>query len=119
MKTPVRLFAMCAILGLASCIDSHDPDRTAEKTAVPDDAHPLAGFWKEPGCTDNFGLAIAPAGGKTYSISFCGPGGCFKPGTYRPNTTLVDDPAYKVVDANTIEVKGADGFSKYVRCAKR
>ena len=93
-------------------------DSTAEKTAVPSETHPLAGFWKGPDCSDNFGLAITPAG-DLYSVSFCGPGGCFAPGTYRPNTNLVNDPQYHVIDNNTIEVNGSDGFSKYVRCPSR
>jgi len=100
---------------LASCGPA---DWTAEKIAIPTAAHPLAGFWKEPGCSDRFGLAIAPAG-ELYSVSFCGPGGCFEPGTYRPNTTIVHDVTYHVIDNNTIEVKGRDGFSTYVRCPSR
>ena len=108
----------CAALAVA-CDDSHDPQRTAEKLAIPSPTHPFAGFWKEPGCADNFGLAIAPSGPNLYSVSFCGPGGCFKPGTYRPDTPLVGDPAYRVVDNDTIEVGGLGGFTRYVRCDKR
>jgi hypothetical protein len=93
-------------------------DWMAEKTAVSSPTHPLAGFWKEPDCSDRFGLAIAPAG-HDYSVSFCGPGGCFAPGTYRRNTGLFHDPAYHIVDNDTIEIKGRDGFSTYVRCPSR
>jgi hypothetical protein len=77
----------------------------------------LAGFWKDH-CEDDFGLKIEPASGGLYSISFCGPGGCFKPGTYRPNSAIVGDRAYRVVDVDTLEVLGGDGFSKYYRCPK-
>ena len=109
-----------ATLGIAVCgCDSHDPGRTAEKTAIASPSHPYAGFWKEPGCRDEFGLAIAPAGSETYSVSFCGPGGCFKPGTYRPNTKLTGDSDYRIIDKDTIEVSGENGFAKYVRCEKR
>jgi hypothetical protein len=94
-------------------------DREAEKLAIATAEHPFAGFWKRPGCGDNFGLAIAPAGPGVYSVSFCGPGGCFKPGAYRPNTGLVGDAAYRVVDADAIEVRGREGFSAYVRCKAR
>jgi len=112
----VTAIAFCL---LAACTDSHDSGRTVEKMAIPTADHPLAGFWKEGGCGDKFGLAIAPAGDGLYSVSFCGPGGCFKPGSYRPNTRVVDDSAYKVIDNNTIEVKGSNGFSKYGRCPSR
>jgi len=75
----------------------------------------LAGFWKDH-CEDDFGLKIEAAGGDQYSISFCGPGGCFEPGTYRPNSPIFGDQAYRVIDAGTIEVLGGDGFSTYYRC---
>jgi hypothetical protein len=78
----------------------------------------LSGFWKND-CAENFGLKIAPAGKDLYSISFCGPGGCFEPGSYRPNSAIFGDPLYRVKDANTIEVLGADGFSTYRRCGDR
>lgn len=46
----------------------------------------------------------------------CGPGGCFKLGSYRANTRLTGDPAYRVIDPDVIEVRGRDGFSRYRRC---
>jgi hypothetical protein len=75
----------------------------------------LSGFWKDH-CEDEHGLKIESAAGGLYSISFCGPGGCFEPGTYRPNSTIFGDHSYRVIDAKTIEVLGGDGFSTYVRC---
>jgi hypothetical protein len=100
-------------------VDStHDPDRVAEKTAIPSESHPMAGFWKSRP-NDNFGLAIAPAEGKLYSVSFCGPGGCFKPGTYRPDTPLVGDEDYQVVANDTLLIRGRDGWSTYKRAASR
>ncbi len=105
------------MLALSACGNS-DTERVVEKTAVASPTHPLAGFWKHSTCADPFGLAIAPAG-DLYSVSFCGPGGCFEPGTYRPNTKIVDDPSYRVINNDTIEVDGKDGFTKYVRCAAR
>ncbi|MEG4025531.1 tetratricopeptide repeat protein, partial [Microcoleus sp. S13C4] len=95
----------------------HDLNRNAEKLAVPSQSHPLAGFWKSGDCSHDFGLAIAPAGEGLYSISFCGPGGCFVPGTYRPNSPLVGDRSYRVVNNNTIDVEGRDGFTRYIRCS--
>ena len=67
----------------------------------------------------SWGLAIGSMGEGKYYVSFCGPGGCFKEGAYRPMTTLYNDPDYKVIDENTIEVRGTDGLSVYVRCQSR
>jgi hypothetical protein len=64
----------------------------------------LAGFYKDK-ASENFGWAIGPNEDGTYYISFCGPGGCFKPGTYLPNTTIVNDPNYEVIDNDTIKFK--------------
>lgn len=96
------------------------PNWYVEEQAKPSSSHPLAGFWKAEKCSpDEWGLAIGPMGEKTYYVSFCGPGGCFEEGTYRPETTLNDDPAYKIIGNDQIEVKGADAFTKYVRCPGR
>ena len=112
-------FGLVALL-LTACA----PHETAQSIALPLPApeatasHPYAGFWKDDGhCDEEFGLAIAPAGPGLYSVSFCGPGGCFEPGTYRPNTPLVGDPAYRIIDGDTlgIGVQGGD-FQRYVRC---
>jgi hypothetical protein len=75
----------------------------------------LSGFWKHH-CEDGYGLKIEPAGRDFYSVSFCGPGGCFEPGTYRPNSPIFSDQSYRVIDGNTLEVLGGDGFSTYYRC---
>jgi len=115
----MRVFRNAFILSCAAILAAcGPPDRRAEQTAIPSATHPLAGFWKEPGCKDRFGLAIAPAG-DIYSASFCGPGSCFAPGTYRPNTSIVGDSQYRVIDNDTIEVGGRSGFDKYVRCSSR
>ena len=98
---------------------AHDPSRNSMNVAsrlLRDPHYPLTGFWKES-CTHSFGLAIEPATTPgIYSVSFCGPGGCFAPGTYRPDTAISGDPAYRVLDVDHIEVEGRDGFSKYTRC---
>lgn len=95
-----------------------DPNWHVERQARPTKSHPLAGFWKRRSKADH-GLAIGPAGANTYFISFCGPGGCFEKGTYRPNSPIEGDPSYRVLDENTIEVKGKWGFTKYVRAKSR
>jgi hypothetical protein len=104
---------------LAGCDSLRDQHWEAETDAKRSETHLLAGFWKGDDCRDEWGLAIGPMTETTYYLSFCGPGGCFEKGTYRPETKIVDDPDYKVIDADTIEVKGSDGFTRYVRCPSR
>jgi hypothetical protein len=100
--------------------DTNDPGKTScniQDSLKPTADYPFVGFW-ERSCSDGFGLAIDAQKDGFYSVSFCGPGGCFKPGTYRPNTRLAGDSNYKILDTDTIEVLGSDGFSRYVRCNK-
>jgi hypothetical protein len=122
----MRLASIALIAISASALTSAQSPkltREAELAAVPSAQFPYAGFWKPEDCTVDFGLAISPAGSPgLYSVSFCGPGGCFAPGTYRPDTTLVNDDKYWVIDANTIEVRKGDGSGqayRYVRCPRR
>lgn len=75
----------------------------------------LTGFWKTD-CHDNFGVKIEPTGGDLYSLSFCGPGGCFAPGTWRPNSPIFGDKAYGVISADAIQLPFGDGFLTYHRC---
>ena len=95
-----------------------DPNWHIERQAKPTNTHPLGGFWKRDNKQDH-GLAIGPADGNTYFISFCAPSGCFEKGKYRPNSTIEGDSEYRVIDKNTIEVKGKNGFTKYVRTKSR
>ncbi|HEX9625531.1 MAG TPA: hypothetical protein VGA00_01175 [Acidiferrobacterales bacterium] len=95
-----------------------DPNWHLERQARPSKTHPLGGFWKQD-VRHDFGLAIGPAEGNAYYISFCGPGGCFEKGRYRPNSAIEGDPDYRVIDADTIEVKGRKGFARYVRVRSR
>jgi hypothetical protein len=75
----------------------------------------FAGFWKG-NCSEAFGLQVMPVNDTQYTVSFCGPGGCFEPGTYRPNTTIKNDELYKVIDSRHIKVWGRDGWSDYYKC---
>lgn len=118
-RVRIGIFMAGTLIAVTSAFAAHDKERAAEKAAVASSTHPYAGFWKQPGCTDRFGLAIAPAESALYSVSFCGPGGCFSPGTFRSNTPLVGDSNYQIIDKDTIGVKTAQGLSIYVRCAKR
>jgi len=72
----------------------------------------FSGFWKEV-CTDAFGISIKPHGSKNYSISFCGPGGC---GPWMPNTAIEGDPSYRVVAADTLEVRKGDRWQRFLKC---
>lgn len=94
------------------------PNWHIERQAKPTKLHPLSGFWKRDPKHDH-GLAIGPADDNKYFISFCGPGGCFEKGKYRPNSTIEGDPDYRIIDSATMEVKGKKGFNKYVRVKSR
>lgn len=114
---------LCVVLSIVAGALAFSSDRNDEgkdssnisEALIPKTGYPYIGFWKN-NCADGFGLAINMIDEGLYSVSFCGPGGCFEPGTYRPNTSLVGDPNYKIINENQIEVKGADGFSTYYRC---
>ena len=114
---------MAVVVSTLTSAGPPDSSREVERTAVASAEFPFAGFWKPNDCTPEFGLAISPTKSPAvYSVSFCGPGGCFAPGTYRPDTTLVNDDKYWVIDANTIEVRKCDGSgqaTRYVRCPAR
>ena len=99
--------------------NEHDPYWHVEKNAVASQSHPLAGFYKSENCKDPWGWAVGPIGTDKYYISFCGPGGCFPEGTYRPNTTIYNDSDYEVVDKDTIKMKSKNGWKIAVRCNGR
>jgi hypothetical protein len=110
-----------ALLVLAGCCSPDiTGDRRAEELAVPSAEYPLAGFWKTQESND-WGMAIAPVRNARYSISFCGAGGCFAPGTYRPNSKIYGDKKwYRVVNLNTIEIGDHDAhFDPYYRFESR
>jgi hypothetical protein len=94
------------------------PGSAVETDAKPSATHPYAGFWKVE-ASDTWGLAIGPFDETRYYVSFCGPGGSFDKGDYRNATTIVGDSQYKIVDTNTLEVKGRSGFTTYFRSEGR
>jgi len=75
----------------------------------------FTGFWKSD-CSNAFGVQIKPQSANIYSISFCGPGGCFAPGTWKPNTPIEGDPSYRVIDAATLEIKNGERWQRYKKC---
>ena len=100
-----------SVLALVACLTAialylqvtDDPNWHVETNASKSESHPLAGFWKSENCDDEWGLAIGPLDENLYYVSFCGPGGCFAEGTYRPNTRFINDPNY---DPAKVDVKG-------------
>lgn len=80
-------------------------------TGCTKEAPTYTGFWKTS-CSDGFGVQIKPVKEHLYSVSFCGPGGCFEPGTWVPNTAIDGDPSYKVYSASEIEIKN----NHYLKC---
>jgi hypothetical protein len=85
---------------------------------APDKTKNFTGLWKQD-CILGVGLQIKPAGNEgMYSVSYCGQGGCFEPGTYRPNTFITGDRHYKVVSDMEIQVEGTGGtFVTYQKCS--
>jgi hypothetical protein len=77
----------------------------------------FTGFWKA-NCTDAFGVQIKKQPGNQFSVSFCGPGGCFAPGEWMPNTTIAGDPKYRVVNPTTIEIGHGQVWTRYTKCTK-
>jgi hypothetical protein len=77
----------------------------------------FTGFWKT-NCTDAFGIQIKKQTGSLFSVSFCGPGGCFAPGQWMPNSPIVGDPKYRVLSPTTIEIGHGEGqgWTRYTRC---
>jgi len=75
----------------------------------------FTGFWKE-NCTDAFGVQIKKQPGNVFSVSFCGPDGCFAPGEWMPNTPILGDPKYRVINSNTIEIGKGHIPARYTRC---
>ena len=106
------------IVGFIGCTEKFDPNWQLEQNAKQSQTHPFAGFWKfRENCEDEFGLAIGPMGEGKYYIAFCGPGGCGK--TDHPESTIINDPAFKVIDENTMDVMTKEGFKRIKRCNGR
>lgn len=99
--------------------DSIDHSKNSQNIVAllkPDKSFPFIGFWKKD-CSDNVGLAIDKTDDGKYSVSYCTSTDCEKPGTGLPNTSLIDDPKYRIINANTIEFLIADNYVwRYSRC---
>lgn len=75
----------------------------------------FTGFWKA-NCTDAFGVQIKKQAGNAFSVSFCGVGGCFAPGEWMPNTAIIGDPKYRVVNGTTLDIQYGEGWHRYTKC---
>lgn len=81
------------------------------KSTPPD----FTGFWKEH-CSDPFGVQIKKQAENLFSVSFCGPGGCFAPGTWQPNTPILGDPHYRLIDPTTLGMQHGESWQTYTKC---
>ena len=76
----------------------------------------FTGFWKWR-CSDDWGVQIQKQTGNLFSVSFCGPGGCFEPGTWMPNTPIVGDPRYRYINPTTLAIQHGDGWQTLTKCS--
>jgi uncharacterized RDD family membrane protein YckC len=99
--------------------DSVDHTKNSQIIAAslkPDKSFPFIGFWKKD-CKDHVGLAIDKTDDGKYSVSFCTSTDCKKPGTDMPNTRLIDDPRYRIINKDAIDVAiVGDYYWHYYRC---
>lgn len=102
MKSRPRAFAFLALCLFPVGAYCQPPDFT--------------GFWKA-NCSDAFGVQIKKQPDSLFSVSFCGPGGCFEPGQWTPNTPIIGDPKYRIINATTLEIARLDrGWDRYTKC---
>ncbi len=113
------LAALTLIIYLVNFGPNSTPNWHVETNAVPSASHPLGGFYKEGDCSAAHGWAVGPAGEGEYYISFCGPGGCFAEGSYRPITAIYNDPKYDVIDENRLVLFSEQGRTEIRRCPSR
>ncbi len=84
---------------------------------APDASKNFTGIWKQD-CAQEAGLQIKPIGNDgMYSVSYCGPSGCWEPGTFRPNTFITGDAHYKVTSEMEMQIEEPKGFVTYQKCS--
>lgn len=76
---------------------------------------PFEGYW-QTNCSDNSGILFTYVGGTEFSVQFCSGIGCSDPGKYKPNTSIINDPDYKIIDDTHMYIKDHFGFRKYTLC---
>ena len=90
-----------------------------EFPGIADPSKDFTGFWKTS-CENPFGLRIMPYGrdGK-YSVVFCGPGGCGSMAQRGTVTFITQDPHFKVVTDDELEIQGNDAtWNTHHRCTR-
>jgi len=107
-----RRLTQFLVLVSSLCFLTACTNRTEPVKSMPPN---FTGFWKER-CTDAFGVQIRKQTENLFSVSFCGPGGCFEPGTWMPNTPIVGDPKYKLINPITLEIQHGDGWQRFTKC---
>jgi hypothetical protein len=75
----------------------------------------FTGFWKSR-CSDAWGVQIERQTANLYAVSFCGPAGCFEPGTWMPNTQIVGDPKYRYINPTALEIQSQYGWQTLTKC---
>ncbi|MFQ5640604.1 MAG: hypothetical protein ACE5IR_21710 [bacterium] len=101
-------------LSIRKTIDTAKHSGNIYSSIKQDPKYPYVGIWKTDS-TVNFGIIIDEASTDQYSVSFFGPGGRFKPGTWMPNTTVINDSSYRIIDKDIIEINKGFGFTRYYR----
>ncbi|MGE0267318.1 MAG: toxin-antitoxin system YwqK family antitoxin [Candidatus Omnitrophota bacterium] len=96
----------------------HENSETITTTLKWKKKHPYIGFWKTD-CSHDFGIAINRSEDSKYSVIFCGPSGCFEEGFYLPNSTIENDPKYRVIDSDTLEIIIEEIAFRFKRCTPK
>jgi hypothetical protein len=76
---------------------------------------PFEGYWQTK-CGDNSGIVIMHVTGAEFSVQFCSGAGCSDPGKYKPNTSIINDTDYKIIDEKHMYIKDHFGNRKYTLC---
>jgi hypothetical protein len=104
-----QLFRLLSSLCLVTLACSNR--RESLESTPPD----FTGFWKW-NCSQDWGVQIKKQPGNLFSVSFCGPGGCFEPGQWMPNTPIVGDPRYRYIHSTTLAIEHGDGWQTPTKC---
>jgi hypothetical protein len=110
-------FPIHVLFALLTCSSprAEAPIDLSPKVEAPID---YTGIWKRE-CSQRFGIQIKGPRGGPYSVTFCGPQGCFPFNTWMPITSIDGDPDYKIISHTEIGVRRRDdsgGFFMFHRC---
>ena len=109
-----KIYVLVSVLALSYGIYAAlQPDDITDRTSST--ALPFEGYW-QTSCSHNSGILIMYAGGTEFSIQFCSGEGCSDPGKYKPNTSIINDPDYEIIDDTHMKIKDHFGFRTYTLC---